>query len=1413
MASQFTLPSQTGNFGGTRIAGDNFTKRNKQLDGYTPVFSSDNFDLKKVSSYYDNRDKQIQLANNVNQIGQGKSNLSYNDSINAITQAYKSGMLKDPKDMVALIHAAGQKDLQQKNADAFHKLSFADQATQNINNAVNGAGQAVAKFGYDSIVKPTQDFLGAMATKDRYNTAVNQSSAAQIHGNAVHDQVDQSLVKHGALTQAQADARKKARDEIIGNALKDLPAAKKASDSLDTTKVLGDAAQTALLGAGAPEGKILAGGIKEVLNLGAGAFTKKTLINLGKHVAVDAPTGAAYGVASVAGDKGKDATPMDYAVGGGTGALAGTVLPIAGAAGGKVIKTVFDTGSARKFAADAAAKDAATKETLKGLSTPPPPEAGITKIGATDSSFTGLKSGRDNTIIGKIDNVGKNINRNIGAGVQKLIRTTPVGRWLDDNAGKIAIDTNAPMLKQILNYEIHTKGASGLSEKARLIYSGLQHTNDLADREIADLPSTAKIQDAHDQLKEAKVGGALKKANEYAGAKSEVDLAKAGEKTFPSSYLKQQKDIVDKYESSPQADAYKQYHQGLVDAGKDLLDKRYRDHQITEEEYKTFKKAPYDYIRQQREVSDWAQRSGAGARGKGGGFSMSDSQLNKGRNQYAHGKLLSPLESYIAGYHIHVHERAKTAAGQFTAHGVDAGAIEGSHLRTTDMVNEKHNLIHQAHEVEAEANTVKAQWQREKTAASKLTKAINEIKKEGKSRIATELNEALKVIRKAGDADPSKPMNVDEVRKILQTISEKDYGDLRRKLNTREPKLNALLDAMEIHNKKLNDLYAKKHGLLSTANGIHIDPNLKNTPYFQYMDRGVNNIVKTTPEIAEAVRNMNPPQLGSILQVVRVTNEMFKAGTTGLDIPFTFRNLVRDWQQSFSISDSAMQTHLNPINYIITAMAHTGRFPNAHIHEVWSQLESQIMGSRRVDQYRNANLSQARAQKLVTENRGALEKMGLIFRHPSELKASIENLVGVTEKDVRMLNALGTYKFHVAHGVSHEDALARAVLAGRENTTNFGAVGTWGRVINQTVPYANAKIQDGRVIARTFRDKPASTSAKVLTTLTIPTIAATWWNTSNAQNKDYYNKIPDYVKQSNFVIVLPGGQNAILLPKPQGLAQLVEPARMFVEYVANNDADTHKGIGDFLTKDGYEAASNFVNTFSPFDISSWSRFVGSALPQAAKGLIEGVANHNFYQDQPIVPNNLQNLPAADQHQLNRSQSSTLIAALLGVSPMIVDNFIKETFGSVGSEAQNAVDHVIGKEKNVDPDTGKTYSTIGGRNTWDSIVKGFTNPPSNDVTNQFYKTYNPILAQKNRVDAQVTNLIGQGKTNEAYRRATDFNNSISDHFKGFQTQYGKSSDYNKSWDDNISSLEIKTTDSAFNQRLKAYQKKQSQKSGN
>lgn len=468
-----------------------------------------------------------------------------------------------------------------------------------------------------------------------------------------------------------------------------------------------------------------------------------------------------------------------------------------------------------------------------------------------------------------------------------------------------------------------------------------------------------------------------------------------------------------------------------------------------------------------------------------------------------------------------------------------------------------------------------------------------------------------------------------------------------------------------------------------------------------FFDNGVKRTFETTKDVAEAAKSLNVQQLNILGKIFALPVRIARVGITGINLPFVGANIAKDAVTAFINSDHALATSVaNPVNFVkslFSAVAHD---------KLYDEMVRAGGGGTTFDIARNQTEATVKGLR-ASRNLGT--KIAYTVRHPSELLKTVENIIGRGEEFTRLQQYRGTKMASLRAGMPEKEAITAGARQARDATVNFARRGEWGSVLNSAFLYLNAGIQGTRALLRNLKDKPLQTGAKIAISAMYPVAMATTWNLSDPKRKAAYKDIAEYEKENNIIIIPPnptkdkqGRWNVIKIPLSQEVNNLVGLVRRPIESANKLDP---LAFGDF--------AKSLVGTVSPINPTKGS-VLSSLTPQAIKPTIEAATNTNLFTGYKQVPDSLARLPLDKQVKSYTSGTVRLIANKLNISPIKAEEFIKGTFGGVGSQALNAVDNFLAATG------GIPENQVGGQDILEAIGARFNKARGGEIKNKQYE---------------------------------------------------------------------------------------------
>lgn len=330
----------------------------------------------------------------------------------------------------------------------------------------------------------------------------------------------------------------------------------------------------------------------------------------------------------------------------------------------------------------------------------------------------------------------------------------------------------------------------------------------------------------------------------------------------------------------------------------------------------------------------------------------------------------------------------------------------------------------------------------------------------------------------------------------------------------------------------------------------------------------------------------------------------------------------------------------------------------------------------------------------------------------------VEDLNTAVENGVR----LSAYKALRENGVAQD----RAAFVARELTVNFNRKGEWGPTINALYLFFNASVQGTTRIAQAFARSKAVRWA--VGSIFATGVALDLINFLIAGDDDdgenAYDKIPDWVKERNLIIMMPGGSvdDRLMIPLAYGYN---------VPYLAGQQAmSVIRGAQKPLHAAATVAASAW-DAFNPIgSAASFGQFVA---PTFLDPVVQVLENKTWYGG-PIFPQHKpKHQPWSETFQSSTPAWAVEVArimnqmtggnqarsGLVDISPDVLEHYLEFAMGGAGKFVLNTIatgERVVSSDEWLPEKTpfirrlyGKT--TTGSRyrefyDAWDQVDAAF-----------------------------------------------------------------------------------------------------------
>ncbi|WP_010276387.1 LPD38 domain-containing protein [Paenibacillus senegalensis] len=391
------------------------------------------------------------------------------------------------------------------------------------------------------------------------------------------------------------------------------------------------------------------------------------------------------------------------------------------------------------------------------------------------------------------------------------------------------------------------------------------------------------------------------------------------------------------------------------------------------------------------------------------------------------------------------------------------------------------------------------------------------------------------------------------------------------------------------------------------------------------------------PELFRAIKQLDEDSTNKLIKFLSFPTSTLRAGAT-LTPEFALRNPIRDQFQAYVVSNFGY----NPIIDLPRGIFHVLRRDD--IYRKWA-MEGGGYGNY-LSQDRNYLREQLKSLK---DEKNPWAKATTAITSPKQWIKVLQAMSEVTEEATKV----GEFSRGLRKGYSPAEAAFQS-----RDLMDFGRAGNNIKQLNRVVAFFNANIQGKDRIARAFAKNPYRTTIRALTSITLPTIGIYMWNKhqSNEEQRKTLDNAPQWMRDTFFLISIPGTNEVARIPKPFDLAPIY----------ANLPENIMRWIDD-----------NDPQSAGEFTAGAAEELLG--VPYMLTGLtpiIENTANYSFFTKGPIVPQRDQGLLPEDQYGINTSLTARTIGQATGTSPYKIDNLIRGYGAGLGRYATSGIDKLI-----------------------------------------------------------------------------------------------------------------------------------------
>lgn len=512
--------------------------------------------------------------------------------------------------------------------------------------------------------------------------------------------------------------------------------------------------------------------------------------------------------------------------------------------------------------------------------------------------------------------------------------------------------------------------------------------------------------------------------------------------------------------------------------------------------------------------------------------------------------------------------------------------------------------------------------------------------------------------------------------------------------------------------------------------------------------------------LAEGMRRLKGQQFMAIVRWLGAVNRWLSAVNTAFNPEFVITNAFRDIQTATvnlaqfdmkgivagTLADYRLALGGSMNGAFGSESGEWGRwyreFTDAGGRTYWNQVESIQELRARLD--RNmADLSANGRNPLVAMRRF----LGGVGRTVESVNMGVENAI-----------RLAAYKNARERGMSQQQAASLA----KNLTVNFNRRGAVGPVMNSFYLFYNASMQGTFVLLSALKSRRVQ---KIAGGIVAFTAALTVYNLLASGDDDdgerIYDKISDFDRQRNLIIMLPNSDQFLKIPLPYGYNVFASIGRTATEAAFGRDP----------MEAAADAAITALDAFNP--IGGSDNILKLLSPTIMDPIVELYSNRDF-ADRPIMPDQPQYGPAEPNAQRYWNSVSTwakwttdTLTDLTGgdkvrpgaidISPEVLDYALGVVAGAAGSFYGRAADSLL---KAFDPTAEMTWNDvpfgrrlIGDKPSW--YDKAVFYERANEIAQQeaYIKRYNEAgdKASARNVAQENRDLLALSKDAKATRK--------------------------------------------------------------
>lgn len=665
------------------------------------------------------------------------------------------------------------------------------------------------------------------------------------------------------------------------------------------------------------------------------------------------------------------------------------------------------------------------------------------------------------------------------------------------------------------------------------------------------------------------------------------------------------------------------------------------------------------------------------------------------------------------------------------------------------------------------------------------------VRKDGASELSRGLRQDV-IAEGAGTAAQTNPskLGASDTKSFLTNLIENgsrgDINKIKKMVGNRDQKLVALLDELDDLKTQFDDKAGTIKDNIGKAKELADYDVPDGYEAISGWRNGIKEVIAVPEYIAQAYKGKNDAQIGTMERIFSAASKPFKAAATIFSPAFLVKNSIRDtgthWLTSQNISKADRLTILPYAKQWVdgfmdswksTEFAQTIAKEGGGAAGVFNSASDVVRGT---DQMVNQTVKGITGEAIKTPQN--------MFQRAAEITGvakagrAYSNVMQRTGRALEYAPRLAEARAAIRNGGSDKTA----ALAARQALGDLQNGGTVSRLLNNYTPFFNSILQGNLRIVQSARENPQNAIAMASAGIVLPAVSGYVWN--RTMYPDVLNSIPEYERESNFVIILGDEQDeegnytqVLKIPKNDAAKIIGNNIEVALDKMAG---ENDQGFAELFMKTiGYAQP---VQVERDGD-ASLGALVGS-LPITSNPLIrtpfELATNQSLFTGREIVSEKKQGLEVEDQ--IDEKTSVIDAAGARALDPIA---------GLVGADV--APDQV-GQLRQ-----GVSAGLLNGKSPVDQVKNVVSGSKGTRGDNEFYQISGEVSTLKKKASNAINQAIAEGDIEGAQAIAAEYNALRVEKFQPWVKNY--SNDASDDMYDQFDSLKLNLSSRSIKQRRK------------